>query len=71
MLFIAFLNAVKSHFEKKRLRNQFKYHNDHSLKDIGFYRDHGEIFPLAGKQIKNTENEDDLVKSPTPQRSDG
>lgn len=67
MLFIAFLNGIKNHFAQARIRRQFQYLDNHSLKDIGFYREHGEILPLAGKEIEHEKER----KKPLPQRSDG
>ncbi|TBR42193.1 hypothetical protein CBF23_007875 [Marinomonas agarivorans] len=65
MLFISLLNAVKNYFEKARIRKQFRYLDNHTLKDIGFYRDNGNIFPLAGKQASLEQENKDGDPPPT------
>lgn len=57
MLFISLLNNLKDYFAKAHLRKQFRNLDNHTLKDIGFYRDHGEIFPLAGKEMASKEKD--------------
>jgi len=72
MLIIALLNSVKTHFKNAHLRRTFQHLNDDTLKDIGLYRIHGNIYPIAGKCVSTGSIKKKGTKEkPTPQGSDG
>lgn len=76
MTFIALLNAAKTYFERIHAQRTLKQLDAHTLKDIGFYKDEGQIRPLSGdvKTIANTIRISPRViieEEPIPQRSDG
>ena len=76
MTFIALLNAAKTYFERIHAQRALNHLDAHSLRDIGFYNDEGQIRPLSGdvKSIANTVSISPRVISkeePIPQRSDG
>ncbi|EAQ63646.1 hypothetical protein MED121_00520 [Marinomonas sp. MED121] len=76
MTFIALLNAAKNYFEKLHAQRALRHLDAHSLKDIGFYNDEGQIRPLSGdvKTIANSIKISTGIvneEEPIPQRSDG
>lgn len=75
MTFIALLNAAKTYFERIHAQRALRHLDAHSLKDIGFYNDEGQIRPLSG-DVKNASHTVKISsraveEAPIPQRSDG
>jgi len=76
MTFIALLNAAKTYFERIHAQRALRHLDSHSLRDIGFYNDEGQIRPLSG-DVKATANSVKISSrviakdEPIPQRSDG
>lgn len=48
MTFIAILNAARHYLERKHAERALRHMDPHVLRDIGFYRDNGQVRPLAG-----------------------
>ncbi|TDO99925.1 hypothetical protein [Marinomonas balearica] len=63
MSLIALINAAKEYFIRRQYEASFKQLDNHSLKDIGFYREEGRIRPLSGNSA-DKENNAETVKAP-------
>lgn len=50
MSIIALFNLAKEYLVARHTNRTFRHLDDHYLKDLGFYRDNGQIRPLAGSQ---------------------
>lgn len=71
MSIIALFNAAKEYFEARRTNQIFRQLDDHYLKDIGFYRDNGQIRPLAGNNDLENNVKGQAHIPPGEQPSDG
>lgn len=71
MSIIALFNAAKEYFEARRTNQAFRQLDDHYLKDIGFYRDNGQIRPLAGNNDLESDLKGKAQMPPGEQPSDG
>ena len=71
MSIIALFNAAKEYFEARRTNQLFRQLDDHYLKDIGFYRDNGQIRPLAGNKELESHSNEKIQIPPGEQPSNG
>ncbi|NVK75413.1 hypothetical protein C0J08_12350 [Marinomonas sp. CT5] len=71
MSIIALFNAAKEYFEARRTHQMFRQLDDHYLKDIGFYRENGQIRPLSGKNDLESPSHEKTPMPPGEQPSDG
>lgn len=64
MSIIALFNLVKDYLETRRTKRAFRHLDDHFLKDVGFYRESGQIYPLSGSKDVAQETEEFVQKVP-------
>ncbi|SBS33598.1 hypothetical protein MSP8886_02810 [Marinomonas spartinae] len=58
-------NLAKEYLETRRTKRAFRHLDNHFLKDLGFYREEGHIYPLSGSKEVTEETKAFAQKTPT------